>query len=257
PLRQAPADRRRRLERRARVAEHHVEPVDRRDAVDDGPAVRAHHDHPRPAAAHRGASERGEARRELRAAERHVLAVDRLVVVVGVGVAGAELHADQRRGAAFGAHPGLVERVDDGGIPPDQARRPAEDRDLDPVGHEAEVEPEQLEKPAAQAPGTRTTTGAATRPSRVSTPTTRPRSTTTLVTSRAVSILAPPRIAAAANAKAVAFGSAKPDSGSHAAPPTSSVLAPGSRRGRSSGETSSVLIPMRCCIATLRRRWSS
>jgi hypothetical protein len=63
-------------------------------------------------------------------------------------------------------------------------------------------------------------------------------------------IVAPSRRAASAKEYAVAFGSAKPESGSWAAAPTSSTRQPGT--GAHLGRTCRVLIPIACCRATLR-----
>ncbi len=90
------------------------------------------------------------------------------------------------------------------------------------------------------------------RPALVSTPVTRPPSVSTLKTSTPVSIVAPRLRAPSANANAVAAGSAKPESASHAAAPTSAVSQPGRISRTSAGVISFVTMPRRCWRATLR-----
>src|SRR2546428_200258 len=126
----------------ALVRQHAVEPRDRWDLIDDRAAVGAHHDHSGPAAAHRRLAEGRQPGGQRLAAHRHELRVDALVEAVRIGVPHAELDADQRCGAALGTEPRVVDRVDDHAVPGPEAGRPAEDRDLDPMGSQAEIQPE-------------------------------------------------------------------------------------------------------------------
>src|SRR5207237_130034 len=73
------------------------------EAVDDRPAVGAHHDHSRPAAAHHGTAQHRPPPAKRGTAGGDVRAVHALVELLGVGVAGAQLDADQRGGVALGA----------------------------------------------------------------------------------------------------------------------------------------------------------
>jgi hypothetical protein len=58
----------------------------------------------------------------------------------------AQLDADQRGLGAFGAEPRVMDGVDDGRVAMLKARRPAEDRDLDPEGLEPEVQAQRGEQ---------------------------------------------------------------------------------------------------------------
>src|SRR5262249_14080847 len=65
-----------------------------------------------------------------------------LVVLVGIGMPRAELDADERARASLGADPGGPRGVDEGGMATREAFGPAENRDLDSIRGESEVEAE-------------------------------------------------------------------------------------------------------------------
>src|SRR5262245_36922138 len=105
PLGQAAPDGRRGLERRPGVAQHRVEAIDRRDLIDDRPTVAAHHDHPRPAASHGRLAEHRQSPRQRVPAAGDVIAVHAFVELIGIGVAGTELDADERALRTFRPEP--------------------------------------------------------------------------------------------------------------------------------------------------------